>query len=158
MTHEQPAAIGIPPIRDVVLLGIAMLTSAGAAAFVPRTDAPGLAIAFWRSFIGVLFAVAISVPTLLRAGRPDRRKLGISTLGGCFLAANISCWIISLTMTTVASACALLAAQSIVAALIAHVMGRRMPAMAWFGTALAVIAVSFVTGADFSLSGRGGGR
>jgi drug/metabolite transporter (DMT)-like permease len=57
-------------------------------------------------------------------------------------------------MTSVASATALVATQTIFVALIGQFRGRRLPAAAWLGIAVSTAGTVLITGADIGLSGR----
>jgi drug/metabolite transporter (DMT)-like permease len=147
--------LSLPTRRDTLLLAIGICATTIASVVVSVTDAPPLAIAFWRSAVGAVATLAIFGSRLLGVLRTaDRRALGMAVLAGVCLAANVGAWLTALTMTTVASACALAATQSIWAALIAVLLGHRMPRVAWYGVAIAVVATTLVTGADVNLSTR----
>src|SRR5207253_8651210 len=70
------------------------------------------------------------------------------------LAGHFSTWVPSISLTSVASATALVATQPVWAAVIARAMGRRVRAAVWVGIVGAVAGAALLTGADISLSGR----
>jgi drug/metabolite transporter (DMT)-like permease len=154
-TTERLGVLAIPAPIDCVFLAIGLLATSIATPVMADTDAPALAIAFWRCAVGAVFAAAFvghRWPSVLR--RADSRSLKFSVFSGVMLAANFALWTNSLKMTTVAAAAALVSVQVVFAALIAWRLGDRMPAMAWVGSAIAVVSVALVTGADFHLSTR----
>ena len=71
-----------------------------------------------------------------------------------FLALHFGTWVPSVKLTSVASATALVATQSIFTGLFAAVAGRRLPGTAWLGMLLAVVGTAFIAGADFGVSAR----
>jgi drug/metabolite transporter (DMT)-like permease len=78
----------------------------------------------------------------------------VAALAGVFLALHFGTWVPSVRLTSVASATALVATQSVFTALIAVRAGRRLPRAAWLGMAMAIIGTALIAGADFSVSGR----
>jgi drug/metabolite transporter (DMT)-like permease len=119
------------------------------------TAAPALAIAFWRNAMGG--GLAVSVAVLRRAAELrslDRRTLIAAGLAGVALAVHFGTWVPSLTMTSVASATALVCSQTVFTALIARLRGRRLPAVACAGIVVATVGAVLITGADFGVSAR----
>ncbi len=84
-------------------------------------------------------------------GRP---ALLAALAAGAALALHFATWVPSVTMTSVASATALVSTQSIFTAVIAHFRGQRLPRLAWIGIVVSTIATLLITGADLGLSGR----
>jgi drug/metabolite transporter (DMT)-like permease len=122
---------------------------------IAATAAPALAIAFWRNGMA---AVALLPVALIRARAElralDRRQWGLCLLAGAFLAGHFATWVPSVTLTSVASATALVATQPVWAAIIARHSGRHITTAVWFGIVVAVAGAALLTGADLSLSGR----
>ncbi|MDR1999173.1 MAG: DMT family transporter, partial [Frankiaceae bacterium] len=75
-------------------------------------------------------------------------------LAGLLLGAHFGAWVPSVTMTSVASATALVSTQAIFSALIARWRGARVPPLAWAGMAVSLLGVMLVTGVDVSVSAR----
>jgi drug/metabolite transporter (DMT)-like permease len=75
-------------------------------------------------------------------------------LAGVFLALHFGTWVPSVKLTSVASATALVATQSVFTGLIAALAGRRLPPLAWVGMALAIIGTALIAGTDFGVSSR----
>ena len=145
----------MPPPVDAVLLLVALTGVASSGPLIAATAAPALAIAFWRNAFGCAVTGAIAVSRRWREVRElDRRSWSIAILAGGFLALHFGTWIPSVTMTTVAASTALVATQPVFAALIARARGRGIPARAWFGIAVAMVAVVLITGVDVDGSGR----
>jgi drug/metabolite transporter (DMT)-like permease len=148
-------SLALPPPRDAGLLVVALSGVSMSGPLMAATAAPALAIAFWRNAMGAGFAVAV-------AGIRHRGELrglsgrawATSGFAGLALAAHFATWVPSVTMTSVASATALVSTQSIFAGLIAHVSGRRLPRAVWIGIGIALAGTVLITGADIGLSRR----
>jgi drug/metabolite transporter (DMT)-like permease len=117
---------------------------------------PALAIAFWRN---AMAGVVLVPATLARRWRElrglGRREWALGALAGLFLAGHFAAWVPSLTLTTVASATALVATQPIWQAVVARAGGARVPGRAWAGIGVAVAGAAWLSGADVTLSTRG---
>jgi drug/metabolite transporter (DMT)-like permease len=148
-------SLSAPSAIDGVLIVIAVSGISFSGPLIAATAAPALAIAFWRNALG---AVA-TIPVALIRCRPELKSitwpaLQASIVAGFVLALHFATWIPSVTMTSVASATALVATQSVFVAVIAHVNGRRLPRAAWIGVTVSTMGTVLVTGADLGLSGR----
>lgn len=148
-------AVGHPPVRDLFLLGVAVLGISSAAPLVAATAVPVLAIAMWRCGLGAL----VTAPYVL--GRRYGELRGMrplafrgAALSGATLAAHFALWMSAVRFTSVASTVALSATQPIWAALFARMRGGHVPRRAWTGILLAAAGVFVLSGSDFSASGR----
>src|SRR5215472_5213157 len=141
MADVVAAAAGVlaaPPPRDGALLAVAIAGVSFSGPLMAATAAPALAIALWRNVFGAgITALAV-------------REL----LVGVALAVHFGTWVPSLTMTSVASATALVSTQPIFAALLAMVAGRTLPRSAWVGIGVATLGAGLVAGADIAVSAR----
>jgi drug/metabolite transporter (DMT)-like permease len=148
-------SLAAPPRGDAVLLVIALAGVSFSGPLIAATVAPALAIAFWRTAMASLLTVPAALlrhrSELAHIGRPALLAAGAA---GVALALHFGTWVPSVTMTSVASATALVSTQSIFAALIAHFRGRRLPGLAWVGISVSTVATLLITGADVGLSGR----
>src|SRR5438309_1429422 len=92
------------PLRQAIMLAIAVVATGFAAIFIRLSDAPSLSIAFYRNAI----AAAILLPAAL-ARHPGelwgltRRQWATGLLAGALLAVHFAAWISSLALTTVAA-------------------------------------------------------
>lgn len=137
------------------LLAIAVAAVGTSGPLIAATAVPALAIAFWRN----VFGVAALSPAAVWRHRAELRGLAraellAATAGGVALAAHFATWTPSLSMTSVASATAFVAAQPVFAALIALGLGERVGRRAWIGILVALLGVVGLSAADLHLSGR----
>lgn len=114
---------------------------------------PPLAIAFWRNG----FATVSLAPTAMTRGRPElasmgRRRLILVAGSGLALAFHFATWITSLTLTSVASATAIVCLQVAWVAVWQLTRGERFNRGVVLGLALAFAGVLVVSGVDFTLS------
>ncbi len=136
-----------------MLLVIGVLGTSTAAPLIKATVAPSLAIAFWR--MGMASAVVVPYAAARSAGSPmGRRARRLSAAAGVLLAGHFACFIPAVSLTTVASAVALVAMQPAWAALILRARGERMAGMAWLGVGLAIFGALLLSGVDVTVSGR----
>ncbi len=148
-----PEAIHRPPPADAALLVVALAAVSTSGPIIAATAAPALAIAFWRTAM----ASGVLVPWALVRVRHElagltRRERTYAVVAGALLAAHFATWVPSVTLTSVASATALVATQPIWAALIARHRGQRIAPRAWAGIAVAVAGAAVVTGVDVTVS------
>ncbi len=145
--------LALPRGRSAAMLAVVVVSVSFSGPLMAAAAAPALAIAFWRNLIGA----AASTAGLLRrpaAAPAGRRSLAAAVLAGLLLAVHFGLWVPSLTMTTVASATALVATQVVFAALIARAQGAALPRVVWLGIAVAVVGVALITGIDGTVSWR----
>jgi len=137
---------------DLIGLLIAVVFASSAAGIMAKTQAPPLAIAFWRNAISGL----VLLPMLYRY-RPQIKSMKKATwkpmlLSGFFLGVHFACWVPSVKLTSVTSAAALVATQVVWAAVIASIAGNRPPKLQYLGIAISLVGVLILTGIDFALS------
>ncbi|MDQ2750182.1 MAG: DMT family transporter [Actinomycetota bacterium] len=144
-----------PPALDSVLLLVAIAGVSFSGPLMAATIAPALAIAFWRNAFGAgVTALVVGLRHRAEFRDLDRRAVAIAAAAGVALAAHFATWVPSVTMTTVASATALVSTQAIFVALIARWRGTDLPRPAWIGIIVATIGTALITGADVGISGR----
>lgn len=152
---SAPALLARPGPVDLTVLTVAVLGVSSSAPIIAATAAPALAIALWRTVLGAAAlapVVGLTRGAEVRAlSRSDART--VSFAGG-WLALHFATWVPAVTLTTVASATALVATQPVVNALLARTRGEHIPRRAWIGIALAVAGVLVLTGVDVSISAR----
>jgi len=146
--------VASPARTDALVLAVALTAVSTSGPLIAATAVPALAIAFWRNAM----ASAVLVPAVLLTARQellglDRRERRLALLAGALLALHFATWIPSVTLTSVASATALVATQPIWAALLARARGQVVSRRVWAGIAVAVSGALLLTGADLSVSG-----
>jgi drug/metabolite transporter (DMT)-like permease len=114
---------------------------------------PPLAIAFWRNGFATL-ALAPAAATRRRAEVRglDRRQLGRIVLSGTALALHFGTWVTSLTLTSVASATAIVCLQMAWIAAWQLLRGERFDLRTGLGLVLAFAGVLVVSGVDLTVS------
>jgi len=145
-----------PAAGSTLLMVVGVLGTSTAAPLIKAAVAPSLAIAFWRMAMasGVVVPVAVGLSGTRRELRMGRRSGRLSVLAGVLLAGHFACFIPAVSLTTVASAVALVAMQPAWAALILRVRGERMAGQAWLGVGLAICGALLLSGVDVTVSGR----
>lgn len=116
---------------------------------------PPLAIAFWRNG----FATAALTPGAVVRRRTelrglDRRRLGVIGASGAALAVHFGTWVTSLTLTSVASATAIVCLQLAWVVVWQLLRGDRFSPGVVVGLVVAFTGVLVVSGVDFTLSTR----
>jgi drug/metabolite transporter (DMT)-like permease len=147
-----------PHGEDAGILTLAIVAVSFSGSLIAANGAPPLGIALWRN----IFAVALLLPFALASARSRRELASLrrsgpqraAIPGGLLLAAHFGTWVPSLSLTSVASAVALVSSQPIWAALIARSRGQAIPREGWIGMGVALAGVVCVTGFDVSVSGR----
>ncbi|NUP75140.1 MAG: DMT family transporter [Sinomonas sp.] len=119
------------------------------AATLAGSSVTALAIAFWRN---ALAAVVLATPVAVREPqqfrRLGRREYLWSAVAGLALAFHFVCFILSLTLTSVAAATALVCLQSGWIAVFSLVQGKRLPLGVLIGLGLSFAGVLAITGLD----------
>ncbi len=150
-----PGLLARPRPADLAVLTVAVLGVSSAAPIIAATAAPALAIALWRTVLGAAALAPAVVLTRRRELRAlsgsDARAMGMA---GGWLALHFAAWVPAVTLTSVASATALVAMQPVGNALLARARGELIPRRAWVGIGVAVAGVLLLTGVDLSVSTR----
>lgn len=144
------------PASPVLLVAVALAAVSTSGPLIAAIAAPALAIAFWRNAMAaaVLLPV-VGVRRRAELGRLHAREWRLALLAGVALALHFATWTVSLTMTSVASATALVATQPVWAALIAGLRGEPVGRSVWLGISVAVAGAALLGGADLvTVSGR----
>ena len=152
---DLPDVLTVPASADLVTMVVGILAVSTSGPLMAATAAPALAIAFWRNGM----ASALLMPWTLTRHRAELRGMRgrerrLAVVAGGFLALHFATWVPSLTLTTVASATALVSTQPVWAALLARRSGAHIAPMAWAGIAVAVLGAAVLTGADVRTSDR----
>ena len=142
-------------MRTLLLMAVGVVAVSLSGPLMAAAVVPPLAIAFWRNGFATV-ALAPTATTRRRAElrRLDRRQLGLIAASGCALAFHFATWVTSLTLTSVASATAIVSLQLAWVVAWQLLRGERFPVGVVLGLALAFVGVLVVSGVDFSLSPR----
>ncbi len=145
--------VGRPAGNDAVLLTIALVAVSTSGPLIAATAVPAMAISFWRNAM----AAGVLLPVVLTTCRDelrglDRREWRYTLLAGLFLALHFAFWIPSLTLTSVATATALVATQPVWAALLSGLRGVPVGRAVWTGIGVAMAGALLLTGLDLGVS------
>lgn len=140
---------------DAILVSIALVAVSTSGPLIAACAAPALAIAFWRNAMAAgLLAPAALVTARAELAALTWRELRWAALAGLMLAAHLATWTPSLSLTSVASATALVATQPVWAALISGLRGAPVGRTVWTGIGLAVLGAALLAGVDVSADPR----
>lgn len=108
--------------------------------------ARGFEVTFWRSFFAAVFIAGVMIRQYKWAFVPRLRLLGkIGFLSGCMWATMYSCFMIALTMTTVANTSIMESLSPLFTALLAWlVLRQRIPARTWWAIVAACIGMAWM--------------
>ena len=148
------AGAGVRPL-DAALMAVGVLGVSTSGPLIAACAAPVLAVAFWRNAL----AVAAGAPLVLSRESGALlalrgRELRLTLLAGALLAGHFATWVVSLRMTSVASATALVCLQAGWAVLFSWLLGDRPTRPVLVGLAVAFAGVLVVSGVDFTVSPR----
>ena len=142
-------------MRTLLLMAVAVVAVSLSGPLMALAVVPPLAIAFWRNAFATM---ALAPPALVvrRAELAALRgpRLGLVALSGGALALHFATWVTSLTLTSVASATALVCLQLVWIVAWQLLRGERFGRAVMVGLVLALVGVLVVSGVDFSLSLR----
>lgn len=150
----RPATSAVPAAASTALLlgvGVAAVSLSGP--LMAAMTVPPLALAFWRNALATAALtplVAARRRSELRALRPGDRCLVLAS--GAALALHFATWVSSLTLTSVASATAIVCLQVAWVSLWELVRGMRFPAGLTVGLVVAFSGVLAVSGVDLTVS------
>ncbi len=151
---QRESAISRPAPADALLMTVGVIAVATSGPLMVAAMAPALAIAFWRTALGA----GATAPIMALRRRSElramtRRQWQLTIGAGVLLAAHFAAWVPSLTLTSVASATALVCLQPVWTALIARWRGFEVTNRAWLGIVISVAGAVLLTGLDLSVSG-----
>ncbi len=135
------------PLRTLLLMAVAVVAVSLSGPLMALAVVPPLAIAFWRNAFAT---VAIAPAVVAQRGGDLReltgRRLGLVLLSGVMLAIHFATWVTSLTLTSVASATAMVCLQLAWIVAWQLVRGERFDVRVLVGLALAFGGVLVVRG------------
>ena len=155
VSERSQESLALPGARETAVLAVALAGVSASGPLMAATAAPALAIAFWRNAFGAGSTALLSgLRHRAEFAALSRRSWLVASVAGVFLALHFGTWVPSVKYTSVASATALVATQSVFTGVIAVLRGRRLPRAAWWGMALAVLGTALIAGADLGVSSR----
>ena len=142
-------------MRTLLLLAVGVLAVSMSGPMMAAMTVPPLALAFWRNGL----AAAALAPGALTGRRAELaglswRQLTLVVGAGFALAFHFACWVTALTLTSVASATAIVCLQIAWVAAWQLLRGERFNRGVLLGLLLAFSGVLVVSGVDFTLSTR----
>ncbi|HSJ20199.1 MAG TPA: DMT family transporter, partial [Nocardioidaceae bacterium] len=142
-------------MRTLLLMAVGVVAVSMSGPLMAAMVVPPLAIAFWRNAL----ATVLLAPSALSTRRPELTSLGsrelvLVALSGLALAVHFATWVTSLTLTSVASATALVSLQLAWVVAWQLLRGERFGVGVVAGLALAFAGVLVVSGVDLTLSLR----
>ncbi len=130
-------------------VAVGVLAVSAAAIFIRLADAPALAIAIWRSALGV--AVLLPFAVYRRERLPRGRPLYIGMASGVALGAHFGFWISSLDYTSVAASVVLVCTQPVFVAILAYLtFGERTSMLSFLGILVALGGTVVIAGGSAS--------
>ena len=142
-------------VRTLLLMAVGVAAVSLSGPLMAAMVVPPLAIAFWRNAL----ATVLLAPSALSTRRPELTSLGsrqlvLVALAGLALAVHFATWVTSLTLTSVASATALVSLQLAWVVAWQLLRGERFGVGVVAGLVLAFAGVLVVSGVDLTLSLR----
>ena len=148
----RPSGAGVRPL-DAGLMAVGVLGVSSSGPLIAACAAPVLAVALWRNALAVLVGAPLILSRDARAlARLRGRELRLTLFAGALLAGHFATWVVSLRMTSVASATALVCMQAGWAVLFAWLAGDQPTRPVLVGLAVAFAGVVVVSGVDFTVS------
>ncbi|MGH1562069.1 DMT family transporter [Mumia sp. DW29H23] len=137
----------------VLLAVVAVLGVSLSGPLMAGTQAPALAIAFWRNALAEVVLLPVAATRRRRELRAiTRADLRTCLFAGAALAAHFATWVSALKLTSVAAATALVSMQVGWIALIDRLRGKRIRLGVAVGLAISFAGVLVITGVDLTLS------
>lgn len=142
-------------VRTLLLMAVGVLAVSLSGPLMAAMVVPPLAIAFWRNAM----ATVVLAPSALTTRRRElaalgRRQVLLVVASGTALAIHFAAWVTSLTLTSVASATAIVSLQIAWVVAWQILRGERFGTGVVLGLVVAFSGVLVVSGVDFTLSAR----
>lgn len=141
-----------PKISPKLFLLIGVLSFAFGAILIRYSDAPSIAIAFYRLFFAASIMGLISVSNKVRLQKLDIKDFSILVFNGFVLATHFALWISSLKYTTIAASVVLVDTSPFFATIFAYTfLKEKVERKHVLGIILCFIGTVLILGADLSL-------
>ena len=142
-------------MRTLFLMAVGVLAVSLSGPLMAAMVVPPLAIAFWRNAMAtVLLAPSALTSRRAELGSLSSRQLVVVAASGLALAVHFATWVTSLTLTSVASATAIVSLQIAWVVAWQILRGERFGVGVVLGLVTAFAGVLVVSGVDFTLSTR----
>lgn len=140
-----------PKISPKLFLLIGVLSFAFGAILIRYSDAPSIAIAFYRLFFAASIMGLISVSNKVRLQKLDIKDFSILVFNGFVLATHFALWISSLKYTTIAASVVLVDTSPFFATIFAYTfLKEKVERKHVLGIILCFIGTVLILGADLS--------
>ena len=140
-------------MRTLLLMAVGVLAVSLSGPLMAAMVVPPLAIAFWRNgFATVALAPGVALHRREEVAGLRGRSLRLVVVSGVALAVHFAAWVTSLTLTSVASATAIVCLQIAWVVAFQMLRGERFNPRVLMGLLLALVGVLVVSGVDFSVS------
>lgn len=142
-------------MRTLLLIALGVVGISMSGPLMASMVVPPLAIAFWRNgFAAAGLGVDVAARRREELGLVRGRTLRLTLASGVALAVHFGTWVTALTLTSVASATALVCLQIAFVVAWAMLRGERFGGLVMVGLVVAFAGVLVVSGVDLSLSRR----
>ena len=140
-------------MRTLLLLAVGVVAVSLSGPLMAAMVVPPLAIAFWRNALATAaLAPGVAVQRRDELSRLRGRSLGLVVLSGAALAVHFGTWVTSLTLTSVASATAIVCLQIAWVVAWQLLQGERYGVGVAAGLVISFVGVLVVSGVDFTVS------
>ena len=140
-------------MRTLLLLAVGVVAVSLSGPLMAAMVVPPLAIAFWRNaFATVALSPGVAVQRREELSGLRGRPLGLVVASGAALALHFGTWVTSLTLTSVASATAIVCLQIAWVVAWQLLRGERFNAAVLLGLVVSLAGVLVVSGVDFTVS------
>jgi drug/metabolite transporter (DMT)-like permease len=140
-------------VRTLLLLAVGVVAVSLSGPLMALMVVPPLAIAFWRNALATAaLAPGVAVQRRDALSRLRGRSLGLVVLSGAALAVHFGTWVTSLTLTSVASATAIVCLQIAWVVAWQLLQGERYGVGVAAGLVISFVGVLVVSGVDFTVS------
>lgn len=124
-------------------VAVGVMAVSAAAIFIRLADAPAIAVAFWRSALGV--GVLLPLAMVRRERVPRGRPLWIGLASGLALGAHFAFWISSLDYTSVSASVVLVTTQPVFVAIFAYLLfGEKTSPLSFAGILVAISGTAVI--------------
>lgn len=140
---------------NYVLAFVGVLGVSASGPLMAATQAPALAIAFWRNALASVALAPVAAATRRVELRGlTRTDVRVSVFAGLMLACHFAAWVTALKLTSVAAAIAMVCTQIGWIVLIDRLRGQSVARAVLLGLVVSFSGVLVVSGVDLSLSPR----